>query len=74
MEAAIFKHEAEGQYSRQSYQRSQSQLQWFTEELARMNLVWYNTYCAAKIKKKLKFINFLLFRQKSLHRNIQKKL
>lgn len=41
MEAAIFKYEAEGQYSRQSYQRSQSQLQWFTEELARMNLVRY---------------------------------
>ncbi|KAI9365763.1 SPX domain-containing protein [Pilaira anomala] len=38
MEASIFKNETEGQYSRQSYQRSQNQLHWFTEELARMNL------------------------------------
>lgn len=39
MEAAIFKNTSEGQYSPQSYQRSQAQLQWFTAELSRMDLV-----------------------------------
>lgn len=39
MEAAIFTNESEGQYTAQSYQRSQNQLQWFTQELTRMNLV-----------------------------------
>jgi hypothetical protein len=39
MEASIFKNETEGQYTAQSYQHSQLQLAWFTEELTRMNLV-----------------------------------
>lgn len=39
MEAAIFKDVSQGQYSPHSYQRSQSQLQWFTTELSRMGLV-----------------------------------
>jgi hypothetical protein len=37
MEAAIFQNESS--ISPQSYQRSEDQLQWFTKELSRMNLV-----------------------------------
>lgn len=40
MEAQIFRNETEGQYSPQSYERSQEKLEWFTKELTRMNLVW----------------------------------
>ncbi|CAO3621211.1 unnamed protein product [Mucor fragilis] len=38
MEAQIFRNETEGQYSPQSYERSQEKLEWFTKELSRMNL------------------------------------
>ncbi|KAI8639048.1 SPX domain-containing protein [Parasitella parasitica] len=36
--AQIFRNETEGQYSPQSHERSQQKFQWFTRELARMNL------------------------------------
>lgn len=41
MEAAIFKNESEKHTTPQSYERSQEQLQWFTKELSRMNLVGF---------------------------------
>lgn len=56
MEAGIFKNETEGQYSRQSYQRSQNQLHWFTEELARMNLVSIYTCITWKKCQKITYI------------------
>ncbi|KAI7903758.1 SPX domain-containing protein [Cokeromyces recurvatus] len=38
MEAAIFKNETNEKYATESYKRSQEKLQWFTDELSRMNL------------------------------------
>jgi hypothetical protein len=69
MEAAIFKNEAEGQYTHQSYERSQDQLQWFTQELSRMNLV--STIMAGSRLHHM--LIYYLFRQRSSHQNIHEK-
>ena len=64
MEAAIFKNT-----SPQSHKTSQEQLQWFTTELSRMNLVRERMFESTKRE-----LLILLHRQKSCPPNIPKKL
>ena len=44
MEASVFETNKKVEYSMQSFEKSKQQLQWFTKELERLNLVGHKNY------------------------------